>query len=171
MALLVTGVTVVTARDQVTGEPRGMTANAVMSVSLAPPLIVVSVRSDARMHEAVRLAGAYGVTVLSADQEPHARHFAGLPPAAQLPDQGQEPEFTERSGVPVLRHGLAWAVAEVLAAYPVGDHTLFVGQVAEIEPELALDPPLVFHRSAFARLVPSHGPALPAWDSGLETWG
>jgi flavin reductase (DIM6/NTAB) family NADH-FMN oxidoreductase RutF len=166
MALLVTGVTVVTARDPVTGEPRGMTANAVMSVSLEPPLILVSVRNGARMHETVRLAGAYAVTVLSAGQESHARHFAGLPIAGH--NQGQEPEFTERAGVPVLQHGLAWAVADVMAAHQAGDHTLFVGQVTAIAAERALDPPLAFHRSAFTQLVTSHE---PAWDGGLDTWG
>ena len=169
MALLVTGVTVVTTRDGVTGGPRGMTANAVMSVSLEPPLIVVCLRSGARMHEAVRRAGAYGVTVLGAGQERLARRFAGLPTAGQVQDQ--ELEFTERAGVPVLRHGLAWAVADVAAAYPAGDHTLFVGRVTAIAPERAYDPPLAFHRSAFARLVPAAGSVAPVWDIGPLTWG
>ena len=81
MALLASGVTVITVRDPVTGQPRGMTANAVMSVSLRPPLIVVSVRRNAHLHGALRRAGAYGVTVLGAHQEVQARRFAGLPVA------------------------------------------------------------------------------------------
>lgn len=56
MGLLVTGVAVITARDPGTGESRGMTANALMSVSLVPPLVVVSVRRGARLHEALRRA-------------------------------------------------------------------------------------------------------------------
>jgi flavin reductase (DIM6/NTAB) family NADH-FMN oxidoreductase RutF len=64
MGLLVTGVAVITARDPETGQPRGMTANALMSVSLTPPLVVVSVRRGARLHAVLRRAGAYGITLL-----------------------------------------------------------------------------------------------------------
>jgi flavin reductase (DIM6/NTAB) family NADH-FMN oxidoreductase RutF len=170
MALLATGVAVITVRDQETGAPRGMTANALMSVSLAPPLIVVSVRRDARLHEAVRLAGAYGVTILGEGQEREARRFAGM----RLPGHEATPEFTERDGVPVLRHGLAWIVARVTAAHPAGDHTLFVGEIAALAPERQDDPPLTFHRSGFTRLIPMAGrESLPlhAWETGLDMWG
>jgi flavin reductase (DIM6/NTAB) family NADH-FMN oxidoreductase RutF len=170
MALLATGVAVITVRDPETGEPRGMTANALMSVSLAPPLIVVSVRRDARLHEAVLLAGAYGVTILGENQEREARRFAGL----RLPDHETAPEFAEREGVPVLRHGLAWIVARVAAAHPAGDHTLFVGEITALAPERQEDPPLAFHRSGFTRLSPVAGPAplpLHAWETGLDMWG
>ena len=54
-----------------------MTANALMSVSLEPPLIVVSVRRRARLHAALQAAGGYGVTVLGEGQEVQARRFAG----------------------------------------------------------------------------------------------
>jgi flavin reductase (DIM6/NTAB) family NADH-FMN oxidoreductase RutF len=168
MGLLVTGVAVITARDPGTGEPRGMTANALMSVSLTPPLVVVSVRRGARLHEALRRAGAYGITVLGEGQEAEARRFAGLRVPAGSPD----PEFTERTGVPVLGNGLAWIVARVTAAYPAGDHTLFVGAAAALAPERADDPPLAFHRSAFARVAPRPVPVpLQAWGAGLDTWG
>jgi hypothetical protein len=60
----------------------------------------------------------------------------------------------------------------VTAAYPAGDHTLFVGAVAALAPERADDPPLAFHRSAFARVAPSLVPVpLQAWGAGLDTWG
>jgi flavin reductase (DIM6/NTAB) family NADH-FMN oxidoreductase RutF len=168
MGLLVTGVAVITARDPQTGLPRGMTANAVMSVSLTPPLVVVSVRRGARLHEVVRRARAYGITVLGEGQEHEARRFAG----SSLAPGHSAPEFTERAGVPLLANGLAWVAARVSAAYPAGDHTLFVGAVIALAPERADDPPLAFHRSAFARVGP--GPAaspLQAWGSGLDMWG
>jgi flavin reductase (DIM6/NTAB) family NADH-FMN oxidoreductase RutF len=170
MALLATGVTVITVRDVVTGESRGMTANAVMSVSLAPPLIVVSVRRDARLHEALRLAGAYGVTILGESQEREARRFASL----RMADHEPAPEFTERNGVPVLRHGLAWTVARVVDAHPAGDHTLFVGEIVALAEDRPDDPPLAFHRSAFVRLITVDGRApvpLHAWETGLDMWG
>jgi flavin reductase len=170
MGLLASGVTVITVRDPGTGQPRGMTANAVMSVSLRPPLIVASVRRDAHLHGALDLAGAYGVTVLGAGQEGHARRFAGLPVAAGA----AAPVFADRDGVPVLRGGLAWVTARVTAAHLAGDHTLFVAEVTGLGPDQPDDPPLAFHRSAFARVGPAGpGPALPiqTWETGLDMWG
>lgn len=170
MALLATGVTVITVRDVVTGEFRGMTANAVMSVSLAPPLIVASVRRKARLHGALQAAGAFGVTILGENQEREALRFAGL----RLADREPAPEFTERDGVPVLQHGLAWTVVRVVDAHPTGDHTLFVGEVMALAADRPDDPPLAFHRSAFARLTTVDGRApipLHAWETGLDMWG
>jgi flavin reductase len=168
MALLATGVTVVSARDPASGRPHGMTANAVMSVSLTPPLIVVGVRRTARLHAAVLQAGAYAVTMLAETQWPLARRFAGH-------DQSAEPQFSERSGVPVLRHGLAWIVARLHDAHPAGDHTLFIGEATEFAPDRPADPPLAFHRSAFAGLAPlaseGHGTMMRAWETGLDLWG
>jgi len=158
MALLASGVTVITVRDPATGQPRGMTANAVMSVSLHPPLIVVSVRRNAHLHGALRRAGAYGVTVLGAHQEVHA-------PA---------PSFTQRGGVPLLGDGLAWIAALVTAAHPAGDHTLFVGQVTGLGPDNEHAVPLAFHRSVFARLtaLEPHGPLpIQTWETGVDMWG
>jgi flavin reductase (DIM6/NTAB) family NADH-FMN oxidoreductase RutF len=170
MSLLASGVAVISARDPDSGQPRGMTANALMSVSLHPPLIVVSVAQRARLHAALQAAGAYGVTVLGEGQQVQARRFAGLPVA------GHEsvPAFSHRRGIPVLDGGLAWIVARVQATHPAGDHTLFVGEIIELGSDRPGDPPLAFHRSAFARLTPaSPHEAVPllAWETGLDMWG
>jgi len=170
MALLASGVTVISSYDHGIGRPRGMTANAVMSVSLTPPLIVVSVRREAHLHAALERAGAYSVTVLSEGQEAQARRFAGLPVAGHEP----VPAFWYHRDVPVLGGGLAWVVATVAASHAAGDHTLFVGKVTGTGRERPHDPPLVFHRSAFAQLLPmAPGPALPpyAWESVADVWG
>ena len=170
MALLASGVTVVSVPDHTTGLPRGMTANAVMSVSLTPPLIVVSVRREAHLHAALQHAGAYSVTVLGEGQETQARRFAGLPVAGHEP----APVFRYHEGVPVLGGGLAWLVAALTASHGAGDHTLFVGEVTGYGTERPHDPPLAFHRSGFARLLPmAPGPALPphAWEGVADVWG
>jgi flavin reductase (DIM6/NTAB) family NADH-FMN oxidoreductase RutF len=74
--------------------------------------------------------------------------------------------------VPLLGNGLAWIVARVTAAYPAGDHTLFVGAVTALATERADDPPLAFHRSAFALMAPgTAGTPLHAWGASLDTWG
>jgi flavin reductase (DIM6/NTAB) family NADH-FMN oxidoreductase RutF len=165
MALLATGVTVISTLDPATGGPTGMTANAVMSVSLAPPLIVVSVRRQARMHALLERVGAYGVTVLGDHQEAEARRFAGL-----AADEGHTPRFASRHGVPVLRDGMAWVVARVAAALRAGDHTLFLGEVLAVGADRPNDPPLAFHRSRFARLVPAPAQPGAAWDA-FGVWG
>lgn len=170
MSLLASGVAVLSVKDPLTGQSRGMTANAVMSVSLVPPLIVASLRQQARLHAAVHAVGAYGVTVLGAAQEAQARRFAGLP----VPGGDSTPSFTEHDGVPVLDGGLAWMVAVVTAEHAAGDHTLFVGKVTALGTDQPEDPPLAFHRSAFTRLEPAgpgHAVPLLAWQGGLDRWG
>jgi flavin reductase (DIM6/NTAB) family NADH-FMN oxidoreductase RutF len=170
MAQLASAVTVITAADPATGQPRGMTANAVMSVSLTPPLVVVSVRRQAHLHGVLARSGAYSVTVLGEHQEAQARRFAGLPAG----EQEDPPGFRYAGGVPVLRDGLAWLVARIAAAYPAGDHTLFLGEVTQLGADRPQDPPLAFHRSAFARLSPlppRATTALDAWESVRDMWG
>jgi flavin reductase (DIM6/NTAB) family NADH-FMN oxidoreductase RutF len=168
--LFATGVTVVTARDPHAAQPHGMTANAFMSVSLEPPLVVVSVSRAARLHHVVGIARSYGVTVLGADLEREARRFAGLP----VPDRTSPPEFGERAGVPVLPGGLAWLVADVTATHRAGDHTLFVGLVRDAALENPEQEPLGFHRSLFGRFVAEEGAAptpLDVWSSSGDFWG
>lgn len=170
MSLLASGVAVISVQDPRSGQPRGMTANAVMSVSLHPPLIVVSVREQAQLHAALHAAGAYGVTVLGEGQQAQARRFAGMPVARHE----SAPAFSHRSGIPVLDGGLAWIVTRVSAAHPAGDHTLFVGEIIDLGSDRPGDPPLVFHRSAFTRLTPAaprEAVPLLAWETGLDMWG
>ena len=75
MGLRAAGVTVVTTRDR-HGEPRGFTATAVCSVSLAPPLILVCIDRTAECYEAFQEAEAFAVNLLREDQEPLSRRFA-----------------------------------------------------------------------------------------------
>src|SRR2546423_12091788 len=71
-----TGVTVLTTRDQA-GRPVGMTASSVASVSLEPPLVLVSVDRQNDMYPALRAAQRFVLNVLAADQEAVSRRFAG----------------------------------------------------------------------------------------------
>jgi flavin reductase (DIM6/NTAB) family NADH-FMN oxidoreductase RutF len=139
-----TGVTVITASHQAI--VRAMTANAFMSGSLDPLLCVVSVAHRATMHDHLTRAGAFGISILSTAQQPIAAHFGGRP------DPDLNVEFTSIGGVPTLTGAIATITAETVAAYPCGDHTLFVGRVSFMrEGEGA---PLLFHRGRYAMLVP-----------------
>jgi flavin reductase (DIM6/NTAB) family NADH-FMN oxidoreductase RutF len=99
----VTGVIVLTAGPRCT--PHAMTANAFMSGSLEPPLVVVSVGRQSRMHARLTGARRSGVSILGQAQEPASRYFVGQAGA------GFAPRFAELAGVPVLTYA-----AVVLAA-------------------------------------------------------
>lgn len=116
-----TGVTVVTVAQP--EGPHGMTANAFLSVSLDPPLILVSVDRRARMHAYLAEATRYGVSILARDQEIAARHFAGKP------QPGFDPVFRWVAGVPLLEGAVAQLVCDVWERVPAGDHTLVLGRV------------------------------------------
>jgi flavin reductase (DIM6/NTAB) family NADH-FMN oxidoreductase RutF len=103
-----------------------MTANAFMSGSLRPPLIVVSVAHRARMHDLLMDSAMFGVSVLSEAQESHSRHFAGEP------QSWLTPRFAAVDGLPdvvLLEHAAARFAARTVDRHPCGDHTLFVGEV------------------------------------------
>jgi flavin reductase (DIM6/NTAB) family NADH-FMN oxidoreductase RutF len=153
-----TGVTVVT--TAVSGGVHGMTANAFTSVSLDPPLILVSIGRAARMHDHLLPRTKFGVSVLSQDQVVHAWHFAGRP------QEGWQPVFTWRDGVPLVAEALAHFACVVDASYPGGDHTLFLGRVEELWHRDGS--PLTFYRGHFFGLIP-----LPAgvWAPAAEATG
>ena len=139
-------------------KPHAMTANAFMSGSLAPPLVVVSVGKKARMHARLRTARRFGVSVLDQAQERASRHFAGQPIA------GFAPAFTQLAGVPVLAQAAVALAARIRHRYGCGDHTLYVGEVERLTVN---DPaaPLLFYAGRYAMLQvfpePEDGPALP----------
>lgn len=115
------GVTVITTAIQ--GSVHGMTANAFCSVSLNPPLVLISIDKKAAMHELLAQSGLYGVSVLAQNQEAYSRHFAG-----QL-QENLPILFTWRENCPLLAGTLAQLVCRVTDIHPAGDHTLYIGQV------------------------------------------
>lgn len=163
LGLFASGVTVVTARDGTGGAVHGMTASAFMSVSLAPPLVVVGIGNGARQHAIVAAAGHYGVTILAAGQEADALRFAGRPREGMEP-----PQFVEQAGVPVLADGLASLATRVVAAHPAGDHTLFVGEVVAIGMHDPKRAPLAYQSGGFHHLTrPLRGWPLDPMDPWL----
>lgn len=148
--LFATGITVVT--TELDGETHGMTANAFMSVSLDPPLLVVSVGHKARLHQFLTQTGRYAVSILRHDQEDYSSHFAGWPV------EGLEVQFERRHDYPVLPDALAYFVCKVVDAHPAGDHTLFIGQVEYLEHD-AGEPahPLLFYAGKYRQMAPITG--------------
>jgi flavin reductase (DIM6/NTAB) family NADH-FMN oxidoreductase RutF len=117
---------VVTVR--VADEAAGLTVDSFVSLSLEPPLLGVSLRHHAALHELLREAGVFAVSILASEQEHLAQHFArGVPPIAHW--TGIE---TERGqlGAPLLAGALGWIECHLATEHELGDHTLFVGEVA-----------------------------------------
>jgi flavin reductase (DIM6/NTAB) family NADH-FMN oxidoreductase RutF len=144
LGMFATGVTIITTRS---GEQvHGMTANAFMSVSLRPPLVLVSVDRRARMsnllHEGVR----FGVNVLEAGQAALSDHFAG-----RAVEDADEPRFELVHATPLVEGALAHLVARVVRSYWGGDHSLFLGQVEYAH--YGEGQPLLFHGGRYERLV------------------
>ena len=115
-----TGVAVVTFKAD--DGPRGFTVNSFTSVSLDPPLVLVSVARSAKSHDALRGRG-FCVNVLGAEQEPLARLFAGG-------GGGTAVAWREGDIAPRLAGVLAHLECRPWRDYDGGDHTLFLGEVA-----------------------------------------
>jgi flavin reductase len=121
------GVSVVVAEAD--GRKAGLTVNSLVSVSLEPPLVAISLALVASLYEVLREAGEWSVSILSGDQEHLAQHFArSVPPIAQwdrIPVRDDDPHL--------LRDAVGWLKARTLQEVPAGDHTLFVGDVLALE--------------------------------------
>jgi flavin reductase (DIM6/NTAB) family NADH-FMN oxidoreductase RutF len=141
MGRFATGVTVVTTTDGDT--IHGMTANAFMSVSLHPPLVLVSL-GRCRMGEMLPRTGRYGVSVLAHDQEHLAAHFAAQRVSPV------EPTFTWHDGLPLLDGALAHLGCRVVDVHPAGDHMLWIGEVEHLRYRDA--EPLLFYTGRFGTL-------------------
>ena len=124
-----TGVTIVTVQD---GDGvRGMTANSFTSVSLDPPLVLVSIDLKNRTHDLVRAQGRFAVNVLAQAHQAWSDRFAGR--HGDLQHQFDDVPHHLVDGLPVLDGVAAALVCTVTAVYPAGDHTLFVGEVVGAE--------------------------------------
>jgi flavin reductase (DIM6/NTAB) family NADH-FMN oxidoreductase RutF len=144
LGMFPTGVTIIT--TQVGDQVHGMTANAFMSVSLRPPLVLISVDRRARMHALLHDGRHYGISVLGDEQEALSDHFAGRADG-ELP----EPRFHVVRETPLVEGAVAHLVARVVRAYWGGDHSLFLGHVEYAR--CATGQPLLFHGGRYQHLL------------------
>jgi flavin reductase (DIM6/NTAB) family NADH-FMN oxidoreductase RutF len=144
LGMFATGVTVLTTRagEQV----HGMTANAFMSVSLHPPLVLVSIDRRARMGGLLHEGTRFGVSVLEARQTGLSDRFAG-----RVADEVPEATFEIVHETPLVEGALAHLVARVVRSYWGGDHSLFLGQVEFAR--YGEGRPLLFHGGRYERLI------------------
>ena len=109
------------------GLSAGLTVDSIVSLSLEPPLVGIALGRQAALHELVREAGCFAVSVLGAGQKHLAQHFArGVPPIGLW--TGVDVRAGEL-GAPLIEGALGWIECRLAAEHPVGDHTFFVGDV------------------------------------------
>jgi len=146
LGLFVTGVTIITTRDE-HGDPIGITANSFNSVSLDPPLVLWSVGRKALSLKAFSDAEHFAVHILRDDQADLSQRFA-----TSGSDKFRELSIEEGLGTaPVLPDCAACLECSLFAKYPAGDHVLFIAKVER----LSSDPsamPLVYHGGHYAAL-------------------
>ena len=122
------GVSVVTV--DLEGQRLGVTVASLVSVALEPPLVVISIAHQAAIHELLRAAGGFAVSLLRAGQESLAQHFArGVPPIALWTGV----DVIEGGRGPLLGRSIGWLECALAAEHVAGDHTLFVGLVERAE--------------------------------------
>jgi flavin reductase len=138
------GVSVVVA--EVDGRRAGLTVSSLLSLSLEPRLVGISIALEASLHELLREAGEWGASVLSGDQAHLAQHFArGMPPIA-LWDGIDVREDDPR----LLTGAAAWLTARTIDQVRTGDHTFFVAELLTLEEGRAPSSLVYVHRGYHA---------------------
>jgi len=159
MGLFATGVTVITYKAG--DEDAAMTANAFMSVSMDPPLVLVSVRNQSRFNQAVRVGVPYGVSFLAESQQHLSAHFGGKRV------EGMEMVFDHHGETPLIDGSLAQIVARTVAVHEAGDHLLYVGQIEHLQLGEQRKP-LVFFSGKYKQ-VNAHAPTA-GWHASDDCW-
>jgi flavin reductase (DIM6/NTAB) family NADH-FMN oxidoreductase RutF len=149
MGRFATGVTIVTSR--LGEELHGMTANAVTSVSLEPPLVLICVDKSADSHDIIDGGGIFALNILSLEQEGLADDFAVKEGVAAHRLDGV-PHHTRTSGAPIIEGSLAYLDCRVVERCPGGDHTIFIGEVVGAG-RLNDYGPLIFYQGSYGGLA------------------
>ncbi|MCR8574108.1 flavin reductase family protein [Streptomyces sp. Isolate_219] len=156
LSRLAAGVVLITAHDPDSGphgEDAGMTATAFLSVSLDPPLVMVSVRNDSRMDDLLELQPDWAVSVLSGHQRQIAGRFAMK---GRISDRllFEDIPFVrgEASGAPLIGGALATLECRTEQRVVAGDHTLVIARVLATTIPNEDDGPLTYFRGKYHQL-------------------
>ena len=141
------GVAVVTAAHN--NEQHGMTVSSFASISLDPPLLIVALQKTTRTSEFVSQAQAFGVTILSMDQEEISERFAGRGDDSKNRLEGIETETLD-TGAPFIKGGLAYFDCRLRQTLEAGTSTIFIGEVVSVRQFEGQ--PLVYHDRQYMRV-------------------
>ncbi|MFD4029184.1 flavin reductase family protein [Streptomyces sp. NPDC058637] len=142
MAAVASSVAVVTALDG--DRPHGTTVSAFTSLSLTPPMVLVSLDERSHLLAVIRRGGRFGLNVLGAHQADLASVFA-----RSGPDKFDGIDWSPSEELPRLPDAAAWIAAEVADSVDAGDHTILLARVMAAEPGEGYLRPLTYHRRSF----------------------
>ncbi|HLN82675.1 MAG TPA: flavin reductase family protein [Candidatus Binatia bacterium] len=145
MGHFATGVTVITTVDR-EGNPNGLTANAFLSLSLNPPLVLISVDKSATCYACFGLENGFTVNFLSEDQEEISRRFA-TKGADKFADLNWR---SGTNGAAILEGVLGYVECKIRECHDGGDHTIVVGEIVNVE--ATGNRPLLFFKGKYQRL-------------------
>lgn len=135
-----TGVSLITTVEE-DGSVHGMTANGIASVSLNPMLAMVCVGHSSNTFPILTATGKFGINIL-AEQQKHIGEYYAKSDTSETEKSPANFKLT-KSGVPFLENSLASMDCKVINAHVEGDHTVFIGEVIEIE--VSEGSPLLFY--------------------------
>ena len=112
------------------GQAVGLTVDSIVPLSIEPPLVGIALNRHAALHELLREAGAFAISVLASGQEHLAQHFArGVPPIGLW--TGIETGKGDLEA-PLIEGALGWIECRLASELEAGDHTFFVGEVTSV---------------------------------------
>jgi flavin reductase (DIM6/NTAB) family NADH-FMN oxidoreductase RutF len=125
------------------GRPHGTTVSAFASLSMDPPMLLVSLDNTSQLLSRVTTGVRLGINILSSGQHQIATRFA-----KKGNDKFDAVDWSEEDGAPRISGCHAWAAVTVEQLVPAGDHTVVLGGVvgAAAAPGLS---PLTYHRRIF----------------------
>jgi flavin reductase (DIM6/NTAB) family NADH-FMN oxidoreductase RutF len=125
-----TGVGIATSADE--GVQHGMTISSFTSLSLEPPLVLVSLGKSARTHDLALNSGVFAVTILSSLQQDISDRFAAR--ISEVADRfAGVGTFALETGSPLIQGGLAYVDCRVTTTHDAGTHTVFIGEVVAVQ--------------------------------------
>jgi flavin reductase (DIM6/NTAB) family NADH-FMN oxidoreductase RutF len=158
---LASGVTIIT--SSLGGEPVGLTATAVCSVSATPPMLLVSLTTASRTAQGVLETGAFAVHLLQHSGRKYAEQFA----SRNLHFQDVKYASTPDKQIPVLSEVLGWFLCQVEQSLSAADHVIFVGRVLQCELKHKSQDPLLYFDRSYRKLAPG----VERGAENLEPWG
>ncbi len=150
MGHFVTGVSVVTALDG--DRPAGITVNALSSVSLEPPLVMIALDRRRFITPIVRAAGRYAVNILGEEQQALSDCFANAAVTPGRDDFCGAAWTPGPTGLPLLDGAIATLECTVVETFSAGDHDLFIGRVDSLHNEQHHPQPLLYYRRRYLRV-------------------
>ena len=147
LARFATGVTVVTTTLE--RAYFGLTVNAFCSISLTPPLIMVSLDLASQTYPIIRQSGVFAVNILALEQEPLALRFASKD--LHVKTFEDIPLHLGETGAPLFQESLARIECRMAREYPGGDHAMMLGEVVHVDfsADSLAKAPLLYYRSSF----------------------